>query len=88
MKHTPGPWRNNTNGTITCGADDFDHTIQSPGTSADEIEANAKLIAAAPDLLDCLIELVRGEPDKRDYKYAEEAIRKAISYDNANKPRT
>lgn len=61
-QHTPGPWHVNTLETVP-------HTIHalrghvadvSRGTmnevGADEIEANARLIAAAPDLLAAAIE--------------------------------
>ena len=52
MEHTPGPWRqvghtiwagepNTTNGPIA----------EASGTTSEEVEANARLIAAAPELL-------------------------------------
>ena len=49
-KHTPGPW------TVGCSLDDKtsltrgDYTVL-PLPEDDQIEANARLIAAAPDLL-------------------------------------
>ena len=52
MKHTPGKWEFGQLGTVICGVRDFDHTMTVPGTSSSEIEANGKLIAAAPDLLE------------------------------------
>jgi hypothetical protein len=46
--------------------------------STEEIEANAKLIAAAPDLLEALIEVVRISDRKHDaWDKAKEAIKKA-----------
>lgn len=49
-KHTPGPWRLNGNRTITVG--DFGK----PGSFIAEVknDANARLIAAAPELLEAL----------------------------------
>lgn len=57
--HTPGPW-------ITCGFEnltvndrDGNTIIACPGSSTGtriEMKANARLIAAAPDLLEALIE--------------------------------
>lgn len=55
MKHTPGPWRFNAHGAIfgpggepiqTCG----EYAIRF-GEGTEEAFANARLIAAAPDLL-------------------------------------
>lgn len=60
-KHTPGPW------TYQEDSDAYTHIVRGPNnrficqlnqsTSA-EIEANARLIATAPELLDALIEAV------------------------------
>lgn len=63
-KHTPGPWE--TLGTIVQAPGIFGadlHVASAPDrpVTADEIEANARLIAAAPDLLAALKELVADE---------------------------
>ncbi len=70
MKHTPGPWAcsgpsydNRLPVKITeivadwSSDDDYSPTIceMPPNDGDEEIEANARLIAAAPDLLDALI---------------------------------
>lgn len=66
-KHTPGPWetdRNNVHpghiATIDCRFSSDRVVIWSPYWPKDdaEQEANARLIAAAPDLLDALEEIV------------------------------
>lgn len=65
MKHTPGPWIRKTSSTgvsVHVGPDgkpfiakmDNIHTY-----GRDVIEANARLIAAAPDMLEALQEAVR-----------------------------
>lgn len=58
MKHTPGPWTTsekswtvNLNGKME--ADLGCHAARSPVTN-EEMWANARLIAAAPELLECL----------------------------------
>lgn len=56
MKHTPGPWSVDSRATLRV-KDSIDQTICSTGTSAstrEEWEANAKLIAKAPELLELL----------------------------------
>jgi hypothetical protein len=63
-KHTPGPWHvsEEWDGTsIKAGHFHVTHTIQSCGFHPDEedkavTQANARLIAAAPDLLEMLVE--------------------------------
>lgn len=60
FKHTPGPWVYNPetnevrtlNGYYIAYAD-----VDTPGYAEQEI-ANAKLIAAAPDLLECAIDAI------------------------------
>ena len=52
--HTPGPWWRDDDGFIAAGTSDNYVTVASPNCSAmdiDEREANARLIAAAPDML-------------------------------------
>lgn len=60
-KHTPGPWAYQEDSDV------YTHIVRGPGnrficqlaqTTSAEIEANARLIAAAPELLDALIEAV------------------------------
>lgn len=68
-KHTPGPWTLADDGTPFVykigerGSNVFSLSVQGGGhpsdvASFDERVANARLIAAAPDLLDALIEIV------------------------------
>lgn len=96
-KHTPGPWKVGekfygvTNQTWICFTDDvFDYKLATVynGTKItnDQVEANAKLIAAAPDLLEACImafdNMQNGE-SKTKYRLVtclnalEEAIKKA-----------
>ncbi len=66
-KHTPGPWETDRNNVHTGQIATIHHCLNndwvevwSPNWPADEAEqeANARLIAAAPELLDALIEAV------------------------------
>jgi len=67
-QHTPGPWKHNGMGYIhakNCyGEDDIVASIESENSDsvytrhADEALANARLIEDAPDLLECLEELL------------------------------
>ncbi|KKL81903.1 hypothetical protein LCGC14_1990090 [marine sediment metagenome] len=82
-KHTPGPWKATTHGDVYKGLDLIASVYG--GTSSQEIKANAKLIAAVPEMLGRLefiveyintldnpsvaLQLVRAE--------AEESIKKA-----------
>ena len=62
--HTPGPWfqvgawveveDDDVADICTCHTEDFGQAHL--GRSADEMMANACLIASAPDMLDCLME--------------------------------
>lgn len=62
-KHTPGPWRANSSWiegpkmALRVAVVDWPKRGCAP-KSADEAEANARLIAAAPDLLKALIGVV------------------------------
>jgi hypothetical protein len=59
-KHTPGPWHYQFNGfAITIGDEstrhnylEHDYTVAKIGGNSMQDEANARLIAAAPDLLE------------------------------------
>lgn len=83
MKHTPGPWHANT---PLREEDCTDVTIREPKhghlvATVAAGKANAKLIAAAPDLLDALTTIakqfeIRGD-DKRLLAIARAAIAKA-----------
>lgn len=68
MKHTKGPWINLGNGDIVARSEDFcggEKDIASVFlTSNDEDEANAHLIAAAPDLLEALQSAERAMSNK------------------------
>lgn len=76
-KHTPGPWLVDKNSTLLLITADYIPDgiiceITPPDTQSDggrnrEVEnANARLIAAAPELLANLIELVNAEKASRD----------------------
>ena len=56
--HTPGPWENKTFGEIKAKGDAFTVAQCMMGTLG-EREANANLIAAAPELLEALKAVVR-----------------------------
>ncbi|MBB5663219.1 putative secreted protein [Rhizobium leguminosarum] len=65
-KHTPGPWTMRIAGNGDCGisaegtgvfAEAFAEIRHSGENARDEAKANARLIAAAPDLLDALKEM-------------------------------
>jgi hypothetical protein len=72
-KHSPAPWRSVLSDSIAGDDTDAtwiqcdDHSIAELICPADEMEANANLIAAAPDLLaaleECVRELVSWEMD-------------------------
>ena len=86
-RHTPGPWEiARTSGTEIFIRHPSDIEGRKPGyfaevrrfTSNDaEVEANARLISAAPDLLAALVDLVEtlGKPDS--LSKAKDAIAKA-----------
>lgn len=102
MSHTPGPWevRNNNNGTLGIDAFEPDGTRCCPaqinGDATDEtygpnVRDNARLIAAAPDLLAAcevaleLLEQSNGEQTIEEYlglaggTYAAKVLRDAIA---------
>jgi hypothetical protein len=92
FKHTPGQWYPSYHGTICVGVqntpDGFTQMICNsilPETDEeyekqrDEIEANMKLIASAPEMLDALIGLVRLKslleyPNKVHERHVSEAM--------------
>ena len=63
MKHTPGPWRMNTRGDLPIYAGDApNHELVAVALKGESQEANARLIAAAPELFACLKDaLERGD---------------------------
>ena len=88
VKHTPGPWTVTADGAgwyIEC-APERGHSVayimaeigeEDPDTSDDEKEANARLIAAAPDLLEALQMLLEFPNTGPATSAAREAITKA-----------
>jgi hypothetical protein len=87
-KHTPGPWSKSLSKTrFNIHAPSFLRLatawIRPEGGSLDEIEANARLIAAAPELLEALEAVLRFDANmpgeyKHDVTLAIK-VRKAIS---------
>lgn len=62
-KHTPGPWQwtQHFDPTISIYKDGFGQIARLYDSSAGTGKANARLIAAAPDLLNALIEIVSAD---------------------------
>ena len=61
MKHTSGPWKLRSDALIVGNNDvnmsiaiAYDKSSAADGVSREEMEANARLIAAAPDMLEAL----------------------------------
>jgi hypothetical protein len=52
--HTPAPWQVSPYGNITSKSGKIASVEQMPGNYESEKQANARLIAAAPDLLDLI----------------------------------
>ena len=82
--HTPGPWWRDDDGFIAAGANETYVTVASPNCShdidIDEREANARLIAAAPEMLSYLQWIERVAHDSKKWalrNLAREAIAKA-----------
>ena len=71
QQHTPGPWKLSedpeTFKNKIFGADNYN--VLGPNRLSSEVEANARLIAAAPDLLEALEELIsyRAVEQLREY---------------------
>ncbi len=57
LKHTPGPWRTSHHGDWVVGRDDKSGSVV-VAKGAFNWKANSRLIAAAPDLLEALSEMV------------------------------
>jgi len=85
MKHTPGPWKTsatvkgiNSQGLMIESSKDNEAIAFSLGFSSDECKANAKLIAAAPDLLEASRKaLIHFEHDETNLGVQED-LRQAI----------
>ena len=82
MEHTSGPWHRNIAPatkytTIFAGRNTHVARLAVDGLSADEVEANCNLIAAAPDLLDALRRLVHPMADDTDLENALDVIARA-----------
>lgn len=77
-KHTPGPWEVGPqhHGQVAVWQSDFPAVVATCGRQ-DDAEANARLIAAAPDLLAALKETLRASPMGPHVKMAQAAIAKA-----------
>ena len=83
-KHTPGGWARNIAparkyNTIFAGRNTHVAHLATSGLSDEEIEANADLIAAAPDLLAALIYVQQAVEGGQDFGMStiNDAIRKA-----------
>lgn len=77
-KHTPGPWDNNAPHEQTIKAKGKD--VATVYCSNKDWQANARLIAASPDLLEALEQLLKC-PDAQSEQWAREAIAKAKHLD-------
>ncbi len=92
IQHTSGPWRINSGGRILAqwgiGRDLFVGMIvgETPvaavvhdGSGDMEAQANARLIAAAPELLEALCMMMNWHDNDRHYMEAVDAARAAIA---------
>jgi len=86
MKHTPGPWTLEYDYSLVMPAKDGNHIVTGgpigpDESSREEKRANARLIAAAPELLQALqdmLDMTRFQyKEMATYKYAQEIITKA-----------
>lgn len=84
LKHTPGPWRLDDN--VHCDVTDSKYHCIDAGNGYHPYgfhiaeflrEADARLIAAAPDLLEALIEMTSPTVSAESVRKAERAIAKA-----------
>jgi len=86
-KHTPGPWK--INGVALPGRYQIDDAANKPvavtdarydlNTGYEQADANSRLIAAAPDMLEALklAQTIIGHPDDEGSKLIAAAIAKA-----------
>jgi hypothetical protein len=66
MNHTPGPWRQHTDGEKTYASvrGRNGQCVADCGSRSDVVaQANAKLIAASPDLLEALMDVFKTAED-------------------------
>jgi len=86
MKHTPVPWTLEYDYSLVMPAKDGNHIVTAGPIGPDEASreekrANARLIAAAPELLQALqdmLDMTRFQyKEMATYKYAQEIITKA-----------
>ena len=62
-KHTPGPWRTDAHNGFPLDIEDPGEYMIAKATPCAKAEANARLISAAPDLLDALQTVVANAPE-------------------------
>ena len=94
MSHTPGPWKVDSTGCIVSGEDHhvvcFGHDYDDYGriqasqdldekSAVAEIEANAHLIAAAPDLLEACKAALGAVSDFKELRATQKMLRAAIA---------
>lgn len=65
-KHTPGPWHVDDAGRDTYVTSDHEHICRLEGNTLSADKANARLIAAAPELLDALQKIPQRYLDDMD----------------------
>jgi len=75
MTHTPGPWKIN-NFRFIMGNDRYIATLEEPN-----LDSNARLIAAAPELLEALEEIAegRGRYNQDPLQHASNCIEDMVS---------
>ena len=61
--HTLGPWRVVNDGLLSVSASANGHGVASIGSPTAERDANARLIASAPELLESLIDVLGWIPN-------------------------
>lgn len=74
-KHTKGEWFIQGKTLIKCG----NEQVASANAILDECESNAKLIAAAPELLEALIDLTNQIKNEHCSEFMDEPFDKAIN---------
>lgn len=76
-KHTPGPWRVDPSMSLCIDSPSGNVGLMNLARPKAESEANARIVAAAPDLLEALIELATEERRDDDDPVLEAARAKA-----------
>jgi len=85
QKHTEGPWKSNyplitaqgdmaLTVAVVLSREDNKARIDSAAKTKDEAMANARLIAAAPDLLSALIAMMNRYGDKTEHSFCDASI--------------